>query len=122
MPTVSVIVPFHNEHWTTLLRTATSVVNRSPPHLLKEVILVDDFSSKEFSKKPLDDYLAANLTKVRAIHLQERSGLIRARLAGAREATAEVLIFLDSHTEANVNWLPPLLGILRKTWVKSVIF
>uniref|UniRef100_V5GSH4 Polypeptide N-acetylgalactosaminyltransferase-like 6 n=1 Tax=Anoplophora glabripennis TaxID=217634 RepID=V5GSH4_ANOGL len=46
LPSVSVIVPFHNEHWTTLLRTATSVVNRSPDHLLKEVILVDDFSSK----------------------------------------------------------------------------
>lgn len=64
----------------------------------------------EFSKSPLDAYLAANLTKVRAIHLPERSGLIRARLAGAKAATAEVLIFLDSHTEANVNWLPPLLG------------
>ncbi|XP_056649199.1 N-acetylgalactosaminyltransferase 6-like isoform X1 [Diorhabda sublineata] len=111
LPTVSVIVPFHNEHWTTLLRTAVSVINRSPPHLLKEIILVDDFSSKPFTKKPLDDYLAANLTKVRTIHLPERSGLIRARLAGAREATADVLIFLDSHTEANVNWLPPLLGI-----------
>lgn len=71
---------------------------------------MDDCSTKEFSKKPLDDYLAANLTKVRAIHLPERSGLIRARMAGAREATADVLIFLDSHTEANVNWLPPLLG------------
>ncbi|RZC40097.1 polypeptide GalNAc transferase 6-like, partial [Asbolus verrucosus] len=109
LPSVSVIVPFHNEHWTTLLRTAYSVVNRSPAHLLKEVILVDDFSTKEFSKKPLDDYLAANLTKVRTIHLPERSGLIRARLAGAKEATADVLVFLDSHTEANVNWLPPLL-------------
>jgi polypeptide N-acetylgalactosaminyltransferase len=109
LPSVSVIVPFHNEHWTTLLRTAHSVVNRSPAHLLKEIILVDDFSSKEFSKKPLDDYLAANLTKVRTIHLPERSGLIRARLAGAKEATADVLLFLDSHTEANVNWLPPLL-------------
>jgi polypeptide N-acetylgalactosaminyltransferase len=46
LPSVSVIVPFHNEHWTTLLRTAHSVVNRSPAHLLKEIILVDDFSSK----------------------------------------------------------------------------
>ncbi|XP_066141216.1 N-acetylgalactosaminyltransferase 6 [Euwallacea fornicatus] len=109
LPSISVIVPFHNEHWTTLLRTVSSVVNRSPPELLKEVILVDDFSSKEFSKKPLDDYLKANFTNAFAIHLPERSGLIRARLAGAKIATGDVLIFLDSHTECNVNWLPPLL-------------
>ncbi|XP_046665615.1 N-acetylgalactosaminyltransferase 6-like isoform X2 [Homalodisca vitripennis] len=109
LPSVSVIVPFHNEHWSTLLRTAWSVINRSPAHLLKEIILVDDFSSKEHCKKPLDDYVAAHLPKVKVIHLPKRDGLIRARLAGARVATGEVLIFLDSHTEANVNWLPPLL-------------
>ena len=42
----SIVVPFHNEHWTTLLRTAQSVFNRSPKHLLHEIILVDDYSSK----------------------------------------------------------------------------
>nr|CAD7447824.1 unnamed protein product [Timema bartmani] len=111
LPAVSVIVPFHNEHWSTLLRTAVSVINRSPKHLLQEVILVDDASTKDHCKKPLDDYVAQHLAKVKVIHLPERSGLIRARLAGARRATAQVLIFLDSHTEANVNWLPPLLGL-----------
>ncbi|KAK9876631.1 hypothetical protein WA026_014010 [Henosepilachna vigintioctopunctata] len=120
LPSVSVVVPFHNEHWTTLLRTAHSVVKRSPPELLKEVILVDDASTKEFSKKPLDDYLSANLSKVRAIHLPERSGLIRARLAGAREAIADVLIFLDSHTEANINWLPPLLEPIAQDYKTCV--
>ncbi|XP_063635740.1 N-acetylgalactosaminyltransferase 6-like isoform X2 [Cydia splendana] len=109
LPTVSVVVPFHNEHWSTLLRTAQSVVNRSPPHLLREVLLVDDASTKDFLKGKLDAYLAANIPKARVIRLAKRSGLITARLAGARQATADVLVFLDSHTEATVNWLPPLL-------------
>lgn len=46
MPTVSVIIPFYNEHWSTLLRTVYSVYNRSPEELLVEIILVDDGSTK----------------------------------------------------------------------------
>lgn len=116
LPVASVVVPFHNEHRSTLLRTATSVLNRSPPHLIKEVILVDDFSSKEQLKKPLEDYIAQHFTNVRVVRAKKREGLIRARLLGAREATGDVLIFLDSHTEANSNWLPPLLEPIAKDY------
>lgn len=109
LPSVSVIIPYHNEHWTTLMRTVHSVVNRSPEELLTEVILVDDASTKEHCKEAVDKYVKDKFQNVRVIHLTKRAGLIGARLSGARSAIAPVLFFLDSHTEANVNWLPPLL-------------
>ena len=54
-------------------------------------------------------------TGVSAAGLPKRGGLIIARQTGARAAEGQVLIFLDSHTEANYNWLPPLLGKRKLT-------
>ncbi|XP_014664811.1 PREDICTED: polypeptide N-acetylgalactosaminyltransferase-like 6 isoform X1 [Priapulus caudatus] len=118
LPQVSIVIPFHNEHFSTLVRTVWSVIKNSPPQLIKEVILVDDDSSKGFLKAKLDEYVKKNLPKTKVVRAGKREGLIRARLVGARVATGDVLIFLDSHCEANVNWLPPLLepiAINRKT-------
>ncbi|XP_014028579.2 polypeptide N-acetylgalactosaminyltransferase 5 isoform X1 [Salmo salar] len=108
LPTTSVIFCFVDEVWSTLLRSVHSVLNRSPPHLLKEIILVDDFSTKEYLKDHLDVYMS-QFPKVRIVRLKERQGLIRARLAGATIAKGDVLTFLDSHIECNVGWLEPLL-------------
>ena len=46
LPNVSIIIPFHDEHWSTLLRTVHSSLDMSPKHLIHEIILVDDFSTK----------------------------------------------------------------------------
>jgi polypeptide N-acetylgalactosaminyltransferase len=56
--------------------------------------------------------------------LKERSGLIRARIEGAKAATGEVLVVLDSHCECNTGWLEPMLDRIRlnrKTAIVPVI-
>lgn len=46
LPTTSVIIVFHNEAWSTLLRTVYSVLHTTPAGLLEEILLVDDASTQ----------------------------------------------------------------------------
>ncbi|XP_005986275.1 polypeptide N-acetylgalactosaminyltransferase 6 [Latimeria chalumnae] len=109
LPTTSVIIVFHNEAWSTLLRTVYSVLHTSPAILLKEIILVDDASTDDHLKEQLEEYVK-QLRIVKVVRQMERLGLITARLLGASTATAEVLTFLDAHCECFHGWLEPLLG------------
>jgi polypeptide N-acetylgalactosaminyltransferase len=110
LPAASVIIVFHNEGFSVLMRTVHSVLSRSPPQFLQEILLVDDYSDKEDLKDKLDNYIQRFEGKVRVIRNPEREGLIRTRSRGAQEATGEVIVYLDAHCEVNKNWLVPLLA------------
>ncbi|CAF3009602.1 unnamed protein product [Rotaria socialis] len=120
LPVTSVIIIFHNEARSTLLRTIWSVLDRSAAHLLKEVIVVDDFSDREYLHKQLEDDIKP-MDKVRILRTSKREGLIRARLFGAYDAKGQVLIFLDSHCECAEGWLEPLLDPIARNPKASVV-
>uniref|UniRef100_A0A8C0KAQ6 Polypeptide N-acetylgalactosaminyltransferase n=1 Tax=Canis lupus dingo TaxID=286419 RepID=A0A8C0KAQ6_CANLU len=98
LPNTSVVIVFHNEAWSTLLRTVYSVINRSPRYLLSEVILVDDASERDFLKLTLENYV--------------------------KNLEVPVITFLDAHCECTLGWLEPLLARIkedRKTVVCPII-
>ncbi|KOC66788.1 Putative polypeptide N-acetylgalactosaminyltransferase 9 [Habropoda laboriosa] len=113
LPPTAVIICFHNEAWSVLLRTVHSVLDRSPENLIQEIILVDDFSDMPHLQRQLEDYMM-NYPKVQIIRAQKREGLIRARLLGAAAAKAPVLTYLDSHCECTEGWLEPLLDRIAR--------
>lgn len=108
-PNASIVICYYNEAPSALLRTIYTVIRRSPANLLKEIIVIDDFSDHEYNSYKIKPFIE-QFGIVQLHRTNQREGLIRARLMGSRMARGEVLIFLDSHVEANVGWLEPLMA------------
>ncbi|NXD22001.1 GLT15 acetylgalactosaminyltransferase, partial [Spelaeornis formosus] len=123
LPTASVIICFHDEAWSTLLRTVHSIMDTAPKAFLKDIILVDDLSQQGPLKSALSEYIS-KLDGVKLIRSNKRLGVIRGRMLGAARATGDVLIFMDSHCECQKGWLEPLLARIssnRNSVVSPVI-
>lgn len=94
MPKVSVIIIFYNEPLSTLLRNVVSVLNRSPQHLLGEIVLVDDNSTlKELDFLP--QHLEKLPPKIRLVRRNIHNGIVGARVRGARESKYPIIAFID---------------------------
>lgn len=59
--TSSIIIVFHNEGWSTLMRTVHSVIKRTPKKYLAEIVLIDDYSNKGENFFPRADILSKNI-------------------------------------------------------------
>lgn len=88
------IIIHHNEAWSALARTIWSVINRTPKQLLVEIILVDDCSDKANMQDLLEDHFETVQLRLVKLRLEKRTGLVGARLMGAKKAQVILIYFL----------------------------
>ncbi|XP_054724505.1 polypeptide N-acetylgalactosaminyltransferase 13-like isoform X1 [Uloborus diversus] len=120
LPTTSIVIVFHNEAWSTLLRTVYSVIRTSPSSLIAEIILVDDASERDYLGRKLENYVSKLSIPTKVMRTGKRSGLIRARLLGATATTGQVITFLDAHCECTKGWLEPLMSRIAEDRTRVV--
>ncbi|KAL8194532.1 UNVERIFIED_CONTAM: hypothetical protein K2H54_024258 [Gekko kuhli] len=117
-----------NEATSIILRAITSIINRTPSHLLKEIVLVDDCSSHEELKEPLEEKIKRYNVKhpglLKLVRHQRREGLTQARISGWKASSADVVAILDAHIEVNRGWSEPILSRIKedRTVIISPVF
>ncbi|XP_035385435.1 polypeptide N-acetylgalactosaminyltransferase 9 isoform X1 [Electrophorus electricus] len=122
LPQIAVVFIFVNEALSVILRSVHSVVNHTPAHLLKEIILVDDNSDSVELKFNLDQYVNKRYPGlVKIVRNAKREGLIRARMHGWNAATAAVVGFFDAHVEFNTAWAEPILARVKEDHTRIIL-
>lgn len=113
LPQVSIVFIFVNEALSVILRSIHSAMHRTPSHLLKEIILVDDNSDNDELKEKLQDFVSETNSQrpgfIKVVRHNKQEGLIRSRVSGWRAATAPVVALFDAHVEFNIGWAEPVL-------------
>jgi glycosyltransferase involved in cell wall biosynthesis len=112
MPYFSVIIPSFNR---------APIINRAVQGVLDqtfqdfEILIVDDGSSDN-TKEILQAFTSDNRIKY---IFQNNAGVCSARNTGAKQATAEFLVFLDSDDTVEKSWLEDFyhLAIQNKHWL-----
>ncbi|XP_022331060.2 polypeptide N-acetylgalactosaminyltransferase 2-like [Crassostrea virginica] len=105
LPTASIIIEIQNEAASVILRMVISILRQTPPSLLREIILVVDFSGE--SNLSLESL--STIPKVSVYSHTKRKGTVASLLFGAEKATGDVLVLWSEAGEVTSGWLEPLL-------------
>ncbi|KAF0040899.1 hypothetical protein F2P81_006797 [Scophthalmus maximus] len=140
LPQLSIIFIFVNEALSVLLRSVHTAIQRTPSHLLKEIILVDDHSSSynlrinwvtavRLSRLELKEHLQSFVDEtntqhgpefIKVVHHDKQEGLIRSRVRGWRAASAPVVALFDAHVEFSIGWAEPILQRIKEDRTRVV--
>ncbi|VDM20772.1 unnamed protein product [Wuchereria bancrofti] len=123
--TVSIVIIYHNEALSVLIRMLNSIFDHTPSNILQEIILYDDYSDYDTMLInhviTYGNYVQWPMKKIITKRSNERLGLIRAKVYASRVAHGDVLIFLDSHCEVTPLWIEPLLLPIQEDSTRVVL-
>jgi glycosyltransferase involved in cell wall biosynthesis len=109
MPKISVIICTHNPREDYLLRVLAGLRAQTLPPSQWELLLIDNASEKPLPER-FDLSWHPHSRHVR----EEELGLTPARLRGIREATADILVFVDDDTVLASDYLAQVLEVAEQ--------
>ena len=104
--TVSIVIPFHNELSVLLMRLLTTIMHRTLPKYLEEIILIDDASTLNISAE-IHEYAQKQDIPLRFLFNKVKLGVPNSRRKGIFAANGAVVVILDSHMEVSVKRVHP---------------
>ena len=100
---ISVVISYQNELAVLIMRTLTTILHRTPLKYLKEILLIDDYSTMNVTEEVMQ-YVREQRMPVRFLRNHVHLGIAGSRLRGIEEAVGDVVVILDSHMEVSFTW------------------
>lgn len=112
---VTLIVHFNDYQFNDLKNTMGSILLYTDMDLIEEILVIDDASSLDHIVQEAIKYFR-RIPKARYLRHRENepAGTARVRTIAAKEARANIVVFLDWWTICNHGWLEPLIDMLVK--------
>jgi glycosyltransferase involved in cell wall biosynthesis len=110
-PSISVFFPCYNEQANVERVVAGAVAMLENMRADYEVIIVDDGSVD--ATGPIADRLAAENSRIKAIHHRPNKGYGAALQSGFRAASKELVFYTDGDGQFDINEMPPLLPLMK---------
>lgn len=107
-PSVSIVIPVHNglKHTRACIATLAETLS---PDIGAEIIVVDDASTDQ-TQAWLSEAAAAD-PRIKVVRNDENLGFLGSTSVGARQATGDLIIFLNNDTVLLPGWLEPLVQV-----------